>query len=91
MLRVVESFSGIGSQVKALKNIKVEYEILATMDWDINAIIAYDIIHHGPPVLDEYKQMTKDELVDILQGYTLSSDGKSPMTLSSLKRMGKLN
>lgn len=90
MLRVVESFSGIGSQVKALKNIGLEYEVLATMDWDINAIIAYDIIHHGPPVLDEYKQMTKDELVDILQGYTLSSDGKSPMTFSSLKRMGKI-
>ena len=90
MLRVVESFSGIGSQVKALKNIKVEHEILATMDWDINAIIAYDIIHNGPPVLDEYKEMTKDELVDILKDYTLSSDGKSPMTLGGLKRMSKI-
>lgn len=90
MLRVVESFSGIGSQVKALKNIKVEHEILATIDWDINAIIAYDIIHHGPPVLDKYKEMTKDELVDILKDYTLSSDGKSPMPLVSLKRMSKV-
>ncbi|TGY41126.1 DNA (cytosine-5-)-methyltransferase [Clostridium sartagoforme] len=90
MLRVVESFSGIGSQVKALKNIEIEHEILATMDWDINAIIAYDIIHHGPPVLDEYNEMTKDELVDILKEYTLSSDGKSPMTNSGLKRMSKI-
>ncbi|MDU5110576.1 MAG: DNA (cytosine-5-)-methyltransferase [Clostridium sp.] len=90
MLRVVESFSGIGSQIKALKNIKVEHEILATIDWDINAIIAYDIIHYGPPVLDEYKKMTKDELVDILKDYTLSSDGKSPMTLAGLKRMSKI-
>lgn len=90
MLRVVESFSGIGSQVKALKNIGVEHEILATMDWDINAIIAYDIIHNGPPVLDEYKEMTKDELVDILKNYTLSSDGKSPMTFGGLKRMSKI-
>lgn len=90
MLRVVEAFSGIGSQVKALKNIKVEHEILATIDWDINAIIAYDIIHHGPPVLDEYKEMTKDELVDILKNYTLSSDGKSPMNIVGLKRMSKI-
>lgn len=90
LLKVVESFSGIGSQVKALKNIKVEHEILATIDWDINAIIAYDIIHNGPPVLDEYKNMTKDELVDILKNYTLSSDGKSPMTLWGLKRMSKI-
>lgn len=90
MLRVVEAFSGIGSQVKALRNIKVEHEILATIDWDINAIIAYDIIHHGPPVLDEYKEMTKDELVDILKKYTLSSDGKSPMNIAGLKRMSKM-
>lgn len=90
MLRVIEAFSGIGSQVKALRNIKVEHEILATIDWDINAIIAYDIIHHGPPVLDEYKEMTKDELVNILKNYTLSSDGKSPMNIAGLKRMSKM-
>lgn len=90
MLKVVESFSGIGSQVKALKNIGIEHEILATIDWDINAIIAYDIIHHGPPVLDKYKEMTKDELVDSLKTYTLSSDGKSPMTVAGLKRMSKI-
>lgn len=90
MLRVVESFSGIGSQVKALKNIGVEYEIVATIDWDINAIIAYDIIHHGKPEIEEYKSMNKDQLVNMLKKYKLSSNGKEPLTLAGLKRMTKI-
>lgn len=90
MLRVVESFSGIGSQVKALKNIGVEHEIVATIDWDINAIIAYDIIHNGKPNLQEYKTLSKNELVEILKKYKLSSNGKEPLALSGLKRMSKI-
>lgn len=90
MLRVVESFSGIGSQVKALKNIGVEHEIVATIDWDINAIIAYDIIHHGKPEIQEYKLMNKEELIDRLKEYKLSNNGKEPLTLSGLKRMTKI-
>lgn len=90
MLRVIESFSGIGSQAKALNNIGVDYEIVATIDWDINAIIAYDIIHNGEPDLKDYNLLSKDELVEELKGYTLSSDGKSEMSISSLKKMAKI-
>lgn len=90
MLKVVESFSGIGSQVKALKNIGIEYEIVATMDWDINAIIAYDIIHYGKPNIEKYKSLSKDEILCELKRYTLSSDGKKPMTERALKSMSKI-
>ncbi len=89
MLRVVETFSGIGSQAKALRNIGIEHRILATLDWDINAIIAYDIIHNGKPELSEYKKMSKKELVDTLWKFTLSSDGKKPITYRSLKALSK--
>lgn len=78
MLKVVETFSGIGSQAKALKNIGIEYEIICTADWDINAIIAYDLIHHGKQDLSVYKNMTKQDLLKILSKYTLSLDGKKP-------------
>ena len=43
MIRVIEAFSGIGSQAKALKNINVDFDVVATIDWDINAMIAYDV------------------------------------------------
>lgn len=87
MFKVIEAFSGIGSQVKALKNIGIEFEILATVDWDINAIIAYDIIHNGAPDLDKYKLKTKEELIEIVSQYTLSSDGKKPLDAPRIKRM----
>lgn len=90
MLEVVESFSGIGSQVKALKNKKIEHKIVATIDWDINAIIAYDIINNGKPEINEYSLLEKDELIDILKEYVLSSNGKESMPLENLRKMKKI-
>lgn len=85
MIKVVEAFSGIGSQAKALSNIKkrkndngehFEYEILNTIEWDINAILAYDLIHNGNGVLPEFKNLPKEELILKLSKYSLSIDGK---------------
>lgn len=87
MLRVIEAFSGIGSQAKALKNINADFEVLATIDWDINAIIAYDIIHNGKQDLEEYKKLKREELLERLKSYTLSYDGKKPMEFSQLKML----
>ena len=89
MLKVVETFSGIGSQVKALKNIGIEYEIICTADWDINAIIAYDLIHHGKQDLSVYKNMTKQDLLKILSKYTLSLDGKKPATEKNMQDLNE--
>ena len=47
MFRVIETFSGIGSQAKALTRIGKPFEIVNTADWDINAILAYCLIHKG--------------------------------------------
>ena len=45
---LVELFSGIGSQAKALKNLGVQVNILGTCEWDVHAIAAYDVIHNSP-------------------------------------------
>ncbi len=87
MLKIVETFSGIGSQAKALKNIGIEFEVLNTVDWDINAIYAYDILHNGAQDLSLVDKYTKEELVEILSRYSLSSNGKNPMSNDSLARM----
>ncbi len=89
MLRVVETFSGIGSQVKALKNLNIAHEIVATVEWNITAIYAYDIIHNGKQTNNDYKERDKNELVDILSSYTLSGDGKDAITRKSLNSMSK--
>ena len=86
MLKVVEAFSGIGSQAKALENLYIDHEILYTVDWDINAIIAYDLIHNGKQNLAKYEKYNKDELLNILSKYTLSRDGKKPLEYKNLKK-----
>jgi len=78
MINVIETFSGIGAQAKALERLNIKYNIVATADWDINAIIAYDLIHNGNQNLLIYNKMTKQEIVEKLRKYTLSPDGKSP-------------
>ena len=85
MIKVLETFSGIGAQAKALKKAKIEHKILATADWDINAIVAYDIINHGSQDTSKYDHFTKIELTKRLSKYTLSPDGKSPF------KNGKIN
>ena len=44
---IVELFSGIGSQAAALKNLGVKINTVGTSEWDVHAIVAYDMIHGG--------------------------------------------
>lgn len=82
---LVELFSGIGSQAKALKNLGVQVNTLGTSEWDIHAIAAYDVIHNSPEIPLEIQSMTKDELLEILGNYTFSNSGKEPLEFSSLR------
>ena len=89
MLKVVETFSGIGSQAKALENIGIEHEIVCTADWDINAIIGYDLIHNGKQDLEVYNHLTKEELIKSLKKYTLSLNGKKPATEQNIEKLSE--
>lgn len=85
MLKVVETFSGIGAQAAALRNIGIDFEVIGTADWDVNAILAYDLIHNGNPEKSKYDNMTKEELLQLLSKYTLSMDGKKPATQKQIE------
>lgn len=87
MLRVFETFSGIGSQAKALANQGIDHEIVNTVDWDINAIYAYDIIHNGAQDITFLKDKSKEDMITLLSRYNLSMDGKKSMTSDSLSRL----
>ena len=90
MFKIIEAFSGIGSQAKALKNIGVDYELIGAMDWDINAIIAYDIIHNGKPNLSCCENMTVDEIRMELKEYTISYNSKAPVEEKSIGKMKEI-
>lgn len=90
--KVIETFSGIGAQAKALSRLKnklpdFDYEIVATCEWEIGAMYAYDLIHHGPQDLTKYSNFSKQELIDDLSSFNLSNNGKEPLSGESLKRM----
>jgi DNA (cytosine-5)-methyltransferase 1 len=87
MFKVVETFSGIGSQAKALENIGIEHKILYTADWDINAIIAYDLIHNGKQDLKKYERLSREEIINKLNKYTLSMNGKKPATKRAIQNL----
>lgn len=90
MFKIIEAFSGIGSQAKALKNIGVDYELIGAMDWDLNAIIAYDIIHNGKPDLSYCENMSIDEIRNELKNYTISYNSKSPVEEKSILKMKEI-
>ena len=82
---LVELFSGIGSQARALENLGLEINTLATCEWDIHAFVAYDAIHNSPDLDEDIARMTKNKILDYLKDYTLSNDGKQAMDFSMLK------
>ncbi|HEM4927512.1 TPA: DNA (cytosine-5-)-methyltransferase [Streptococcus suis] len=84
---MIETFSGIGSQSQALKNLGVDYEVVATAEWDINALYAYDIIHNGKQDLKDLRHHTKESLIKELMKFNISGNGKSPLTEKSLRSM----
>lgn len=81
MLRVVEAFSGIGAQKEALEKANIEHEILQTIEWDINAIYAYDILHH---IDNKPSELSKSEIISKLSNLSLSSDGKKNLSQRGL-------
>lgn len=93
-INLVELFSGIGSQAKALKSIatneKVNVNILNTCEWDIHSFIAYDIIHNQYKMDPNVLRMSKEEIIEILSKFDLSYDGKKSLPMKRLNTL-KLN
>ena len=82
---IVELFSGIGSQAAALKNLGVKINTVGTCEWDVHAIVAYDMIHGGTDIPAEISKMPKEKLLDAMRCYTFSNSGKAPLEYEALR------
>ena len=82
---IVELFSGIGSQAAALKNLGVKINTVGTSEWDVHAIVAYDMIHGGTDIPADIARMSKDELLKKMSHYTFSNSGKAPLEYEALR------
>lgn len=81
---LVELFSGIGSQAKALKNIGFNVNTVGTSEWDVHAFTAYDAIHCSPYYDSEISALSREDILEQLSKYTLSNNGKEAMAFKTL-------
>ena len=90
MINVVEGFSGIGAQTTALKMANINHQVTNTIEWEVGAIFAYDILHNGPQDLSLYRHHTKESLIKKISEYNISNDGKSRITPRGINFMSML-
>lgn len=87
-LRLIELFSGIGSQASALERLGVDFEHWITSEWEVNAVASYNAIHIKD-YTDYSKTLTTEWLAKYLHNIGVSTDGKKPMTLQQIERKGE--
>ena len=88
MLKVFESFSGVGAQKMALRNINIDYEVVATSEIDENAILAYNRVHNGDKILslEEENKSTEEKINYLLK----KNIGSKNLSVSKKEKIDKL-
>jgi DNA (cytosine-5)-methyltransferase 1 len=102
-IKLFEAFSGIGSQITAMKNILNNKELLKTIginpnkfelknvgisEFFIDAIISYDKLNFGSQEdFPKYKSLTKKVMLKYLFKFTLSKDSKKPCSKAEIKKL----
>ena len=64
MLRLIELFAGVGSQIQALKNLGIECEPVAICEIDKYAIEAYEKLHGKVLNLGDISQVDPKDIPD---------------------------
>ena len=82
-IRLIELFSGIGAQFKALKRLTDNVESYKTCEWAIPSIAAYNAIHIKD-FTDYSASKSKEELISYLDG-NISSNYDNPCNVRKLK------
>lgn len=86
-VRLIELFSGYGSQALALKYLDVNFEHWKTCEWAIKSIQAYKDIHFTDEIYNS--NLTKEEYVNYLYKKGISSNYNEPMTYEQIKIMNE--
>ena len=64
-LKVLELFGGIGAPKKALTNLNIKHKILNYVEWDKNAVNAYNLIHNQNEKPEDIRQFIPDPYLDV--------------------------
>lgn len=85
-IRLIEMFSGYGSQALALKYLGIPFESWRICEWAIKSIDAYKHIHFPNDHIDYSMSMDKDDLVEWLYNKGVSSNWNEPMKKEQIAR-----
>lgn len=88
-IRLIELFSGYGSQALALKYLGVNFEHWKTCEWAVKSIQAYKDIHFADDNEDYSYFIPKEDLVEILYKLGISSNYNEPMKKEQIKRLSE--
>lgn len=88
-IRLIELFGGYGSQALALKYLGVNFEHWKLVEWAVKSIQAYKDIHFTNDNTDYSKDLTKENIIDILHYLGISSNYNEPMKLDQIKRLNE--
>ena len=91
-IRLIELFSGYGSQALALKYLGANFTHWKICEWAVNSIIAYASLHRNE--LEWYGQnfcgdLTKEQIAEQLHQMGVSIDYNKPASYEQLKRMNE--
>ena len=89
-IRLIELFSGYGSQALALKYLKVPFEHWKTCEWAVKSIQAYKDIHFYNDNNDYSSSFDIDYIKEFLLKKGISSNYNEPMTKKQIDRMGEI-
>lgn len=74
-ITMIEIFSGIGAQAKALSQLPIEHEVVATMDVEKDAIVSYASMRYDlEKEIQNYDFPSKEEMVSELQRKNVGFD-----------------
>jgi len=90
-IRLIETFSGYGSQALALKYLGIEFEHWKTCEWAIRSIQAYKDIHFPNDSTDYSNGISKEQIIERLHYFGISSNYNEPMKLEQIKRLNENN
>ena len=88
-IRLIELFSGYGSQHLALKYLGANVESWKTCEWAYKSIQAYKDLHFENDNTNYSQDLTKEEIFEWLYKKGISSNYNEPMKLDSIKRLGE--
>ena len=88
-IRLIELFSGYGSQALALKYLGIEFEHWKTCEWAVKSIQAYKDIHMDFDNGDYSLGMDKEFLQEILYSKGISSNYNESMTRKQINKLSE--